>query len=135
MAFTMKRAWLLFTVLLLAACSHGRSPSAPSAADPSTTGRVVVVRNDNLFDWWFSVKVTLNEAVVAHIRAGEHVAFNVPAGLHTVGTSDRGISVVVEPHRSYYFLISADESQAGFGIERLDPMRGREWFIKTKPVP
>lgn len=131
----MKRALLFFSVLLLTACSHGRAPSLPPAADPTGTSQLAVVRNDNLFDWWFSVKVTLNDEVVARIRAGEHVVLQVPPGLHTVGVSDRGISVAVEPNRTYYFLISADESQAGFGIERLDPMRGREWIVKTKSVP
>jgi hypothetical protein len=96
---------------------------------------VAVVRSDNLFDWWLSVKVTLNDAVVARLRAGEHVVVHVPPGLHTVGVSDRGISLAVEPKRTYFFLISVDESQAGFGIERLDPMRGREWIARTRPVP
>jgi hypothetical protein len=131
----MKRALLLLAIFLTAACSHGRTPNFPTATDPAGAGQVAVVRNDNLFDWWLSVKVTLNDAVVAHIRAGEHVVLHVPPGLHTVGVADRGISVAVEPNRIYYFLIGTDESQAGFGIERLDPMRGREWIVKTKPVP
>jgi hypothetical protein len=95
---------------------------------------VAVVRNDNLFDWWLSVRVTLDNSVVGHIRAGEHLVFQVPPGLHTIGVADRGISVAVEGNRKYYFLISADTSQAGFEIERLDPRRGEEWLAKTKPL-
>jgi hypothetical protein len=131
----MQRAFLLLAIFLAAACSHGRAPNAPPAAGLAGAGQVAVVRNDNLFDWWVSVKVSFNDRVIAHIRAGEHLVFQAPAGLHTVGVADRGISVVIEPNRMYYFLISADTSQAGFEIERLDPRRGEEWLAKTKPIP
>ena len=131
----MKRALLLLTVFLTAACSHGRTPSFPSAADPADAGRVAVVRNDNLFGWWLSVKVTLDDTVVARIRSGEHVVLQVPPGLHTIGVADRGISVAVERNRTYYFLISTEDSPAGFEIERLDLRRGEEWVSKTRPTP
>lgn len=131
----MQRAFLLLAVVLAVACSHGRTPNAPPAEGPAGAGQVAVVRNDNLFDWWVSVKVTFDDTVIAHIRAGEHIVFQAPPGLHTIGVSDRGISVAVEGNRRYYFLISADTSQAGFEIERLDPRRGEEWVSKTKPMP
>lgn len=131
----MKRALLLLTIFLTAACSHGRTPNFPSAADPAGTGQVAVVRNNNLFGWWLTVKVTYDDAVIAHIRSGEHVVFQAPPGLHTVGVADRGISVAVEPNRKYYFLISTADSQAGFEIERLDPRRGEEWVSQTRPTP
>ena len=66
--------------------------------------------------------------------SGEHVAFRAASGVHTVGVAERGISFAVEPDRTYFFLISADDSQAGFDIERLDPKRGEEWAAKTKPT-
>ena len=131
----MQRAFLIVAVFLMAACSHGRTPDAPPAAGPAGSGQVVVVRNDNLFDWWIKMKVTFDDTVIAHIRAGEHMVFQAPPGLHTVGVADRGISLAIEADRKYYFLISADTSQAGFEIERLDPRRGEEWVTKTKPIP
>jgi hypothetical protein len=131
----MQKAFLLLlTVFLVTACSHGRTTSFPTAADPDALGQVVVIRNDNLFGWGLSVKVTFNDVVVARLRAGEHVAFPAAPGLHTVGVAERGISVAVERHRRYYFLISAEDSPAGFEIERLDPGRGEEWVAKTKPI-
>ncbi|MCK7469948.1 MAG: hypothetical protein MZU95_03425 [Desulfomicrobium escambiense] len=81
------------------ACAHGRTPI--SRRDGSgRRGQVIVVRNDNLFGWGLSVTVTFDDAVIAHLRAGEHVAFRAAPGLHTVGVADRGISVAVErePH-------------------------------------
>lgn len=131
----MQRAFLLLAVFLVTACAHGRTPNAPPAVGPAGAGQVAVARNDNLFDWWVSVKVTFDNAVIAHIRAGEHMVFQAPPGLHTIGVADRGISVAIEGNRMYYFLISADTSQAGFEIERLDPRRGEEWVAKTKSIP
>jgi hypothetical protein len=130
----MKRFAIFIAVGLAVACSHGRTPQFPAAADPAGAGQIFVVRNDNLFDWWLSVKVSYNDVVIARLRAGEHVAFRVPPGLHTVGVADRGISVAAEHGRRYYFLISAEDSPAGFEIERLDPRRGEEWIARTKPV-
>jgi hypothetical protein len=130
----MRHALLFLTVFLTAACSHGRTASFPSAANPDTLGQVIVIRNDNLFGWGLAVKVTFNDVVIARLRAGEHVAFPAAPGLHTVGVAERGISVAVERQRRYYFLISAEDSPAGFEIERLDPGRGEEWAAKTKPV-
>jgi hypothetical protein len=130
----MKRNFVLLAALLTIACSHGRTPSFPSVANPDTLGQVVVIRNDNLFGWGLSVKVTFNDVVIARLRAGEHVTFPAAPGLHTVGVAERGISVAVERHLRYYFLISAEDSPAGFEIERLDPGRGEEWVAKTKPV-
>jgi hypothetical protein len=130
----MKRFVILLAVVLTLACSHGRTRQFPAEADPARAGQIFVVRNDNLFGWGLSVKVTYNDAIIARLRAGEHVAFRVPPGLHTVGVADRGISVAVEPNRRYYFLISAEDSPAGFEIERLDPGRGEEWVAKTKPI-
>jgi len=130
----MKRSFILLAALLTVASSHGRTASFPSAANPDTLGQVVVIRNNNLFGWGLSVKVTFNDVVIARLRAGEHVAFPAAPGLHTVGVAERGISVAVERHRRYFFLISAEDSPAGFEIERLDPGRGEEWVAKTKPV-
>jgi hypothetical protein len=130
----MKHALLLLTLFLAAACSHGRTASFPSSANPDLMGQVTVIRNDNLFGWGLSVKVTFNDVVIARLRAGEHVTFPAAPGLHTVGVAERGISVAVERQRRYYFLISADNSPAGFEIERLDPNRGEDWIAKTQPV-
>lgn len=130
----MKRTFILLAALLAAACSHGRTDSFPSAANPESLGQVIVIRNDNLFGWGLSEKVTFNDVVIARLRAGEHVIFPAAPGLHTVGVAERGISVAVERHGRYYFLISADDSPAGFEIERLGPRRGEEWVAKTKPV-
>ena len=76
----MRQAVLLLTVFLMVACSHGRTDSFPSAVKPDTLGEVVVIRNDNLFGWGLSVKVTFNDVVIARLRAGEYVTFPAAPG-------------------------------------------------------
>jgi hypothetical protein len=123
---------VLLAAVLVGACAHGRTPN-PSTAPEAGSGQVVIARNNNLFGWWLSVAATFDEAPIAHLRSGEHVAFRAAPGIHTVGVAGRGISFAVEADHKYFFLISTDDSQAGFDIERLDPARGEEWAAKTKP--
>jgi hypothetical protein len=130
---TLRRIVLVLTAAaMIGACAHGRTPDMPTAPEAGG-GQVTIVRNDNLFGWGFSVAAVFDDTPVAHLRAGEHVTFRAAPGLHTVGIFGRGISFAVEANRKYFFLISADDSQAGFDIERLDPTRGEEWAAKTKP--
>lgn len=131
---TMNRiAFVLLAAMLAGACAHGHTPNLPAAPETGS-GQVIVVRNNNLFGWGLSVAAIFDEIPVAHLRSGEHIAFRARPGLHTVGAAGRGISFAVEAGRTYVFLISADDSQAGFDIERLDPARGEEWIAKTKPT-
>ncbi len=129
---TLRRIVLVLTAAaMIGACAHGRTPGLPTAPE-AAAGQVTIVRNNNLFGWGFSVAAVFDDVPVAHLRAGEHVTFRTTPGLHTVGVFGRGISFAVEANRKYFFLISADDSQAGFDIERLDPTRGEEWVAKTK---
>ena len=41
----MKRFAILLAVALTIACSHGRTPQFPAAADPAGAGQVFVIRN------------------------------------------------------------------------------------------
>jgi hypothetical protein len=127
-------ALVLLAAVLAGACAHGRTPNLPTGQEAGS-GQVTIVRNNNLFGWGLSVAAMCDDVPVAHLRAGEHVAFRAAPGLHTVGVGGRGISFAVEPNRKYFFLIGADDSQAGFDIERLDPTRGEEWAAKTQPSP
>lgn len=127
----MKKAWVTAAAMLIAACSHGLAPSLPPAADPANSAQVWVVRNNNLFGWGLSVNVLLDGAVIAHLRAGDHVAIRVTPGLHRIGITDSGMNVALEKGGRYYFLVSTDTSPSGFEIERLDVGRGEDWVAKT----
>jgi hypothetical protein len=131
----MKNAVVLLCALLAAACAHGRTGRLPPPPEASEAAHVVVIRNDNLFDWGISVKVKIDEVVVAHIRAGERVDFRVAPGLHRIAITDSEVPAAMEKGQTYYYLISADDSPSGFEIERLDSHRAQQWLTRTTPLP
>ncbi|MCU0584837.1 MAG: DUF2846 domain-containing protein [Desulfobacterales bacterium] len=132
----MKRLLAVWSAALLIACAHGKTPEFPAGAlVPADAAEVYVIRNNELFGFGLSVGVNLNDATIAHLRAGEHIRFLVPPGLHRIGIRTSGAGVALDRGRTYYFLISVDDSPAGFEIERLDRRRGEEWVAKTRRLP
>lgn len=119
---------------LLMACAHGKTDNFPPAAESSDAAEVFIIRNNNLFGWGFSLNVIYDDAVIAHIRAGEYISFLVEPGIHRVGVSESEILVPCAPGQKYYFLISADYTKFGFEIERISNPKGENWIAKTRPV-
>ncbi len=131
----MKMAWITAAAaMLITACAHGVAPSFPPPADPANSAQVWVIRNNNLFGWGLSVKVLLDGELIAHLRAGDHVALRVAPGLHRIGITESGMNVAMEKGGRYYFLVSTDSSPVGFEIERLDVGRGEVWVSRTTPL-
>ncbi len=120
--------------LIAIACSHGKTEHFPDIARTTETAEIVIIRNNNLLGWGFSVKVFYDEMLIANLRAGEHLSFFVPPGFHTVGTSDDQITVPLNAGQKHYFLISADYTQFGFEIGRISNEKGENWLGKTTPL-
>lgn len=119
---------------LLTACAHGKTENFPAAVDTADAAEIFIIRNNNLFGWWFSLDVTLDEAVIARLRSGEHISFLVEPGFHTVGISRKQATVPCAPGQKYYLLISVQYTDFGFEIERINNPKGEHWVSKTKPV-
>lgn len=121
---------------MLIACAHGKTANFPtSVANPAEAAQVYVIRDNRLYGWGLTVEATLNGAAIAHLRAGEHIRFLVPPGLHQIGIRESGLSAALEKGRNYFFLISVDNTPSGFEIERIDTGRGEEWLTKTRRLP
>ena len=120
--------------LLLLACAHGKTDNFPTVSDTSDAAEVFVIRDNNLVGWGFSLKVALDESIIARLRSGEYVSFNVKPGFHSLGVSEPTLSVPFAKGEKYYFLIGADYSKFGFEIQRIDNKKGERWLTKTKPV-
>lgn len=121
---------------MLIACAHGKTANFPtSVANPAEAAQVYVIRDNRLYGWGLTVEATLNGAAIAHLRAGEHIRFLVPPGLHQIGIRESGLSAALEKGRNYFFLISVDNTPSGFEIERIDTSRGEEWLTKTRRLP
>jgi hypothetical protein len=118
---------------MLFACAHGKTADFPvGVAEPAEAAQVYVIRNNQLYGWGLTLDATLNGAVIAHLREGEHIRFLVPPGIYQIGIRQSGISAALEKGRNYYFLISVEETPSGFEIERIDAGRGEEWLTKTR---
>jgi hypothetical protein len=119
---------------LLISCAHGKTDHFQTIADTADAAQVYVIRDNNLVGWGFSLKVTLDESIIARLRSGEYVSFYVKAGFHSLGISEPTLTVPFAKGEKYYFLIGADYSKFGFEIQRIGNKKGERWLTKTKPV-
>jgi hypothetical protein len=119
---------------LLFACAHGKTDNFPVVANTADAAGVYVIRDNNFMGWGFSLRVMLNESIIARLRSGEYIFFYVEPGFHSVGISEPTLTVPFVKGRTYYFLIGADYTQFGFNIQRISDRQGELWLSKTKPV-
>ena len=129
-----KTLTLTVLALLLLSCAHGKTDRFPTVADTADAAHVYIIRDNNLMGWGFSLKVALDDAVIARLRSGEYVSFYVKPGFHSVGISEPTLTVPFAKGEKYYFLIGADYSRFGFEIQRIGNEKGAQWLAKTKPV-
>ncbi len=116
------------------ACAHGRTGDFPALESSPANAEVYVIRDNNLLGWGFSLKVDLDGAIIARLRSGEYVSFNLRPGFHSLGVSKSTLTVPFEKGTKYYFLISADYTQFGFELDRINDRQGDYWLSRTKPV-
>ena len=128
-----KNLILTILVLLLLSCAHGKSDDFPTVADTANAAHVYVIRDNNFMGWGFSLKVALNESIIARLRSGEYVSFYVKPGFHSVGITKPSLTVPFAKGQKYYCLLGADYSQFGFEIQRINNEKGKRWLTKTKP--
>jgi hypothetical protein len=126
--------FLLILVLILISCAHGKTEHFPVVDNSSDAAEVFVIRDNNLIGWGFSLKVALDDAVIAGLRSGEYVSFYVKPGFHSLGITKPTMTVPFEKGRKYYFLISADYSSFGFDIQRIGNEKGQNWLTRTKQI-
>lgn len=120
--------------LLLLSCAHGRTDTFPTLDNPAANAQVYVIRDSNLLGWGFSLKVALDDSIIARLRSGEYVSFFVKPGFHSLGVSEPNVRVPFEKGHTYYFLISADYTKFGFELHRISNQQAQKWLSKTKPL-
>ena len=125
---------LSLLIFLLLACAHGKTGGFPTLEDPSANAQVYVIRDNNLLGWGFSLKVALDDTIIARLRSGEYISFYVTPGFHSLGISEPSITVPFEKGKKYYFLISADYTSFGFELDRISDNQAEYWLEKTKPL-
>ena len=130
------KKYLLLSILtlFLFACAHRKMEHFPPAENPATAAEVYVIRDNSLFGWGFSLKVALDDAIIAGLRAGEYVSFYVKPGFHSLGIAKPTLTVPFEKGHKYYFLISPDYSSFGFDLRQIGDRQAKSWLARTKPV-
>jgi len=132
---SMKNLILLsISTLLVIACAHGKTENFPSVANQSEAAEVFVIRDNSLMGWGMSLKVALNDSIIARLRSGEYVSFYVEPGFHSLGISKPTLTAPFEKGGIYHFLIRAEYTKFGFDIQRIGPRQAEIWLSKTKPI-
>lgn len=121
-------------MISLLSCAHGKTANFPTLDDPAANAQVYVIRDNNFMGWGFSLKVALDDSIIARLRSGEYVSFYVKPGFHSLGISEPTLTVPLEKSKKYYFLISADYTSFGFELDRISDHQGEYWLERTKPV-
>jgi hypothetical protein len=120
--------------VIIISCAHGKTEHFPAVANKSDAAEVFVIRDNNLMGWGMSLKVALDDYIIARLRSGEYITFYVKPGFHSLGVSKPTLTVPFEKGRTYHFLISAEYSSFGFGFQRIGTQQAEMWLSKTKPI-
>ena len=131
----MNKLFVLFLLaLLLLSCAHGKTDTFPTQKNPAANAQVYVIRDSNFIGWGVSLKVVLDDSVIARLRSGEYISFFVAPGFHSLGVSEPTVRVPLEKGNTYYFLISADYTKFGFELDRISDHQAQKWLAKTKAI-
>ena len=131
----MKRFVILsFAAVLIISCAHGKTEHFPTVENPAEAAEVFVIRDSHFIGWGVSLKLALDDAIIARLRSGEYATFYVKPGFHSLGVSKPTLTVPFEKGQTYHFLISAEYTQFGFDIRRIGDRQAEIWLSKTKPI-
>lgn len=129
-----KYGFLIMLVFFLAACTSGKTEFFPSQGYSPDAAEVTVIRERRMFGLGFSMKVLLDDRVIARLKAGQYVTFYVNPGVHTVGIPNSNLTVALERGRKHYFAIQTDSSQFGFEIEGISERKATSWMAQSESI-
>ena len=112
----------------LAACTSGKTEFFPSQGYSADAAEVTVMREKRMLGFGFSMKVVLDGAVIARLKAGQYVTFYTEPGVHNIGIPDSSVSAALKTGGKHYFLIKTDSSQFGFEIETISEGKAEFWI-------
>jgi hypothetical protein len=121
-------------LLLIISCAHGKTEHFPTVENQTEAAEVFVIRDNNFIGWGVSLKVALDDSIIARLRSGEYVIFYVKPGFHSLGVSKPTLTVPFEKGGTYHFLISAEYTKFGFDLRRIGTRQADMWLSKTKPI-
>ncbi|MEJ2729291.1 MAG: hypothetical protein P8185_12420 [Deltaproteobacteria bacterium] len=129
-----KYGFLIMLAFVLAACTSGKTEFFPSRGYSADAAEVIVIREERMFGFGFSMKVLLDGKVIARLKAGQYVTFFVDPGVHEIGIPDQSIATALERGRKHYFMIRTDSSQFGFEIERISEKKAAALMAQYESI-
>jgi hypothetical protein len=129
-----KFVFLAALAVIIISCAHGKTEHFPTVENQTEAAEVFVIRDNNFIGWGVSLKVALDDSIIARLRSGEYVTFYVKPGFHSLGVSKPTLTVPFEKGGTYHFLISAEYTKFGFDIRRIGDRQAEMWLSKTKPI-
>ena len=131
----MKRyAVLILVAIVLTACTSGKTAFFPSQGQSENVAEVTVIRQKRMFGMGFSMKVLLDDQVIARLKANQYVTFFVNPGVHNIGIPNSHLTVALERGRRHFFAIQTDSSQFGFEIERISERKATSWMANARSI-
>jgi len=129
-----KYGLLIMLAFFLAACTSGKTEFFPSRGYSADAAEVIVIREERIFGFGFSMDVLLDGKVIARLKAGQYVTFFVNPGVHKIGIPQSTITVMLERAKKHYFAIKTDSSAFGFEIERISENKATSWMAKSHSI-
>jgi hypothetical protein len=128
---------LLFIALLaflLSSCGHGKTEKIPTSGDMTNSAEVFILRDDTFFGLGMSLKVSLNNEVIAKLRSGRYITFFAPPGFHTLSVKNSSVTAMMAKGLRYHFLIKPNDTEFGFEIGRISEERAEPFLERFKRV-
>ncbi len=129
-----KYVLLMMIVVVLTACTSGKTEFFPSQGFSEDVAEVTVIRQRRMVGLGFSMKVLLNDEVIARLKANQYVTFYVNPGVHTIGIPNSQLTVALARGRKHYFAIQTESSQFGFEIERISERKATSWMANARSI-
>ena len=129
-----KHVLLIMFVLILVACTSGKTEFFPTHGYSADVAEVTVIRKRRMFGMGFSMQVLLDGEVIARLKAGQHVTFYAPPGVHNIGIPDASVSAALERGRKHFFMISTESTQFGFEIQRISERNADKLMANSRPI-
>ena len=129
-----KHVLLIMFVLILVACTSGKTEFFPAQGYSADVAEVTVIRKRRMFGMGFSMQVLLDGEVIARLKAGQHVTFYASPGVHNIGIPDSSVSAALERGRKHFFMISTDSTQFGFEIQRTSERNAEKLLANSRPI-
>jgi len=95
---------ILIVLILMTACAHGRTLYFPKPENGCA--EIVVIREIAFTGGGMPWELMVDGLPIAAVRTGDYVKFQLPAGVHAVGSLTSSMSIPFECGEKYYFLLS-----------------------------